>query len=304
MIRLIKNSLLFFVALFLADKLFLPIRAYAPDFQEDKRLEQLFEGKIEKDLIVIGSSRGPASIATWKLEETLGMDAYNLSYGGTEIEMHYFLLDNLIKHNKAPKVILKILDDSFELTAADMNNFRFDLLYPLVKFPIVREELIKRGEKDRILSTLFITHQISKSAFDFRTPRQWGDTLSQFGTMPKRGTIKESEVFGAKADTKPYDKENELKIKFTAFKKFQALAATNNIKLIYVVPPSFRELNKEFLKRMQELTAPENGLFVYDIQDTNYRQREFFGDPYHLNRRGAEYFTEDLTKYLKLFLDL
>lgn len=304
MIRLIKNSLLFFVVLLLADKLFLPVRAYAPDFQEDKRLEQLFEGEIDKDLIVIGSSRGPASIATWNLEKKLDLDAYNLSYGGTEIEMHYFLLDNLLKHNTAPKVILKILDDSFELTKADMNNFRFDLLYPLVKYPIVREELIQRGEKDRILSTLFITHQISKSAFDFRTPRQWGDTLLQFGTMPKRGMIKSKEVFGAKADTEPYDQKNELEIKLKAFKNFQALAAANDIKLVYVIPPSFRELNQDFLSRMRELITPENGLFVYDDQDLNYRQREIFGDPYHLNRRGAEYFTEDLIEYLKLFLEL
>ncbi len=297
MARLIKNSLFFLLILFLADKLFLPIRAYAPDFQEDKRLEQLFEGKINKELIVIGSSRGPASIATWKLEEELGLEAFNLSYGGTEIEMHLFLLENLLKHNEAPKVVIKILDDSFELTAAEMNNFRFDILYPLVKYPIVRDELIRRGEKNRILSTLFITHQLSKSAFDFRTPKQRGDTLERYGTMPKTGVIKDKESFGARAEG-PYEQANELAIKLEAFQKFQDLAIANGIKVIYVAPPSFRDINEAFVDRMKQLVDPKNLFYAYNDQDPTYQKRAIFEDPYHLNRRGAEYYTADLVKFL------
>ena len=117
---------LFALLIFLVDKVFIIIRNKAPEFDFDRRLEYVLKGEIKKDLIIIGSSRGTEDIATWLFEEKLAMDSYNLSYGGSEIEFQTFVLKQLLKNNKKPKLIIKIIDDDFELTPHDINKYRLD----------------------------------------------------------------------------------------------------------------------------------------------------------------------------------
>lgn len=298
MLKLIIKCILFALVVFVADKAFLPVKYMAPDKVQDKRLNALFEGKIEKELIVLGSSRGQASVAAWMLEDSLGLSSFNLSFGGSEIEWQLFVLESLLEKVAPPKVIVKILDESFELTKAEVNDFRVDLLYPLVKYPRALEALIDRGEKNRFISKFLITHQLSKSAYDIRTPPALHDTVLLYGARPGRGQIKEKDKELLNHET-TYDLSEELPQKIRAFQKFQQITRENNIQVFYAIPPSYKPLNHEFVARMRSVIGPDSPLFVYSDQDPNYSRDEFFNDPYHVNHRGAYYFTEDLIRFVK-----
>jgi hypothetical protein len=298
MLKLIIKGVLFVLVVLLVDKVFLPVKYLAPEYVEDKRLGKLFEGGIQKELIILGSSRGQASIASWTLQDSLGLSTYNLAFGGSDILWHLFALESLLEKSNPPKVIVEIMDDPFYLTQSLTNGFRLDLLYPLVKYPQALEVLIEREEKDWLLAKLLVTHQLSKSTYDFRTLPVANDTVVRFGAKPGRGKIKEEDKDFFRTET-TYDVSEELLRKRQALEKFQAIAKRNNIQVFYAIPPSYKPLNQEFVRRMKRLIPAESALFVYDEGDTNYRKDSLFSDPVHMNVYGAEYFTKDLVRFMR-----
>jgi hypothetical protein len=290
------------LVVFITDKAFFLVKNTAPEMVQDKRLNDLFEGKVNKDLIIIGSSRGTADIATWMLEDSLGMSAFNLSYGGSEIEWQLFILETLLEKASPPRIIVKIIDDPFELTKAKINEFRLDVLYPLVKYPRALEALIERGEKNRFLSKLLVTHQLSKTSYDFRAPPPVQDSVLLYGALPRRGQISEKQKKKVRIDTSYYA-SNELPGKVDAFMKFKDITKNKGIQVVYVIPPSYSPLNEDFVIRMRTMIGPDNTFFIYDREDSSYFRDAFFRDPYHLNIKGAEYFTNDLVCFMKDKLD-
>jgi hypothetical protein len=80
---------------------------------------------------------------------------------------------------------------------------------------------------------------------------------------------------------------------------FQDILRENNIKVFYVIPPSYKPLNYKFVERMRAVIAPGSPLFAYDDKDSNYSRDALFLDPVHMNRTGAEYFTKDLIEFMK-----
>ena len=107
---------LFALLIFLVDKLFIIIRNKAPEFDFDRRLEMVIEGNVNKDIIILGSSRGQRNIDVQLLKDSLNTEkVFNLSYSGSTPEFQEFVLDQLIKNNRKPKLIIKLLDDDFEL---------------------------------------------------------------------------------------------------------------------------------------------------------------------------------------------
>ena len=85
-----------------------------PKKQYDKRLEELIKGEINKDIIVLGSSRGSGNILAGQLEKETGLESYNLSYQGSNINFHNFILNTLLKFNKKPKYVMLTIDNSSE----------------------------------------------------------------------------------------------------------------------------------------------------------------------------------------------
>jgi len=82
-------KLLFFLVLFLAfDKIFILVANRSANAEADKRLELLLNGRINKDLIIAGSSRGSRDIIASRIEEMTGLSSYNLFYPGSNVVFH------------------------------------------------------------------------------------------------------------------------------------------------------------------------------------------------------------------------
>lgn len=295
--KFILKCLLFVAVFFIFDKAFIIFRYLSPKLDFDKRLEHVLEGDIHKDILIFGSSRGTADILPWMLEDSLGLTTFNLSYGGGEIMLEEFILEEIIKNHEIPKYIILLLDDDFELYEHDENAFRADRLQPLVKYPDVRKELVAQGELNPVLSRFFILAQLKKSNYDLRNPISVNDTVTQYGNLPEHGqrTGINWDVIGGTN----YNPEEEVEKKKADFIRFQQLCIDNDIKLIMAVPPSFRKLNKAFYQRMQELTVPGIDLIISDTGNPVYSDTIYFKDTYHLNMKGATVFTEELIDHIK-----
>ena len=101
--KFIIQILVFSITFILFEKVFYVFLYVSPKLEKDKRLEYVLNGNMNKDLIVLGSSRGARNVIASQIEDSLTISTYNLSYPGSDIEFHEFLLRSLIKYNKKPK---------------------------------------------------------------------------------------------------------------------------------------------------------------------------------------------------------
>lgn len=295
------KSLLFFVVFFVLEKSLLLIRNTAPERELDKRLEQILTGKINADIIVMGSSRGARDIIASSIADSLHTTAYNLSYPGSNILFHEYLLEKLLQfENKKPKLIILAADDPAELSLDNTINFRFDRLYPLVKYEDVRKTLVEKGEKDKILSQLFVVHQLGLANFDFRKKHfDSQDTLLADGSMPisfRSNKFKPS--FSNKYKT--YDPAIEDSNKVKSLTHFLGLCKENNIRVLMALAPNFGNPTQGFKQRMEGYANPFNSdVMIYDTTNTIYKNEQYYFDAGHLTKSGAVVFTGEIIDYVK-----
>ena len=295
--KFLLKLLIFVAVVFVLDKAFLGVRYLAPKYDYDHRIQHVLDGKINKDLLIFGSSRGTADIVTWMFEDSLGISAFNLSYGGGEIELENFILTQVIDHHETPKYVIKLVDDDFELYYHNENAYRADRLYRLVEYPEVREELIRKDEINPFLSKIFILSQLKKPVYNFQKTKPLNDTILKYGNLPSRGHRPNQDWNVENINT--YKVDDEIDSKKKAFTNFQELCLKNNVTLILTIPPSFQELNPAFEKRMKELVLPGVHFYTYDTANKAYSDTTYFQDRFHQNLLGASLYTGELVQYLK-----
>ena len=297
--KILIQILLFSFTFFLFEKVFYVSLYVSPKLEIDKRLEYIINGNMNKDLIVLGSSRGARNIIASQIEDSLNISSYNLSYPGSDIEFHKFLLQSLIKYNEKPKIVLLVVDDNAELLPSESINFRFDRLYPLAKYNYINNEMIERSKKS-FLSKFFILARINKRNFDIREKHFSAlDTLKDCGSMPI-SFQRENREFVFNNEKPSYDLDDELSVKIMAFNKFQDLCISNNIKLIIVYPPNFKKHNILFENRIEKLSYPKVSSIIHDTANQVYKNKDYYYDEGHLKTNGAIIFTNDIIRQLKI----
>ena len=295
--KFLQNLLIFGLLFFVLDKIFIFFIAVSPDKEVDKRLELLINGKVNKELVVLGSSRGARNIIASEIEKKTGHSAYNLAYPGSDIEFHEFIVRSLLKFNNAPKVILLSVDYPMALLPDSILNFRLDRMYPLVKYNYINDELIARGEKNIIASNLFALSRMNKTNFDIRQKKFTAlDTLYADGSMPISFQKPNEDWSPSKGSA--YNQKKELQVKVACFQKIIALCQEKNIKLIIIQPPLLDDMDDAFKKRLQQLSHFKVPFLEYNTQNPVYKNKEYFYDKTHLNRKGAMIFTDEIADYI------
>jgi hypothetical protein len=295
LIRVLSFGIVFFII----DKLFFVFLFTAPNLESDKRLQFLLEGKINKEIIVMGSSRGAYNIVAGQLEKETGRSAYNISYPGSTIEFHEFLLKTLLKFNKKPKIIVLSIDNPYELLYHKTLNFRLERLYPLAKYNYITAELIQKNDKTALARVLYLA-RLNRGHFDFKRKKMDVESpILSCGSMPFTNQ-KKKRNFDFKTKNERYPIEKELKSKRKSFLEFQAVCSKNNIELIYCFAPNFKTYDGTLANRIGQISASKIRCFVYDTTNVKYKNKDYFYDESHLNIKGARLFTNELSTFIKL----
>lgn len=296
--KFIINISVFVAVFFLVDKLFYLFLIVSPSYEKDVRLEKVINGEMNKDLVVFGSSRGARNILAGMIQDSLGISSYNLSYPGSDIEFHEFLLSALLTFNEPPKTILLAIDEPHELLPCESLKFRFDRLYPLAKYKYINDEMIRQGEKN-FLSRIMVLARINRRNFMVKEKQFTAlDSISSCGSMPISFQRTDREV-NFDSTSYIYDTSLEIPEKVNAFMKFQQECIANNIQLYLVFSPNLMIRNPLFEKRLRELAYPEVQFYVYDKNNEIYRNKAYYYDEGHLITRGAILFTNEIIQVLK-----
>lgn len=83
--------------------------------------------------------------------------------------------------------------------------------------------------------------------------------------------------------------------------RMAAICKKNSIELVIVVSPFYDFCDEKAMAYIRELCF-KNDITLYDFSaDTGYyRKKEYFYDPYHMDREGAEAFSKELATKLKI----
>jgi hypothetical protein len=289
-------TLLFFGCLFfIADKVLYLKMQSLPEREYDKRLESIILGKMNQEILIFGSSRAQHNIYSDLLQDSLKQKTYNLGYRGCNINFQLFLLKKVLEHNQIPKTVLLTVDDYNQFLPEKTLQFRFDKLYPLVKYQEITSELIQRKEISPF-SFGFISARIgweqftktkAKTLYDEWTPK--GTVLLDFQASDF-DKIRKEEVM--------YHQKNEIPDRIKAFTEFQEICLQNNIKLHIVIPPNFAKQNKSFVKRIKKLISNKKVNLIHQNSDS-FNNSNLFSDYSHLNKKGAIIYTNFIINQLK-----
>lgn len=293
----IKRILIFSFIFFVIEKGVWFLLQETPKRQYDKRLELMLQGKINKDIIVLGSSRGAGNILTGQLEQETGLTAYNLSYQGSHVEFHKFILATLLKFNKSPKYVLLSIDDSSQFTDEPSLNYREDVVLPLTKYHYINHELVKQNINSPLSYAFFLArynkfHSLFRDAFvNTRNP------IDSYGSM---GILKKNDVtLDYNNQVEDYNPKFEKESRLRAYTTIQKLCELHKIKLVFVFSPSFSSFDSCFYTRFKKLAQPEQRIFIYDTTNSIYKNQNYFYDKSHLFISGAKVFTSELSKFVK-----
>jgi hypothetical protein len=268
----------------------------------------MFNGKINADMLILGSSRAWVQVSPKILDSTLHINSYNLGMDGASFKMQYARFKIYMRYNKKPKYILQevgctstlvktdilpasqqflpYLDDSevWHIVSTASNPLDYlDRYFPMYKYnnelPLVKEGILSymgRGAK----STKYKGYEGQQKA--------WDSTFHDFLMANPKGM-----VFSIDPEA------------IALLREFLTYCHNNDIQVIMFYPPAFIQSvyyianQKEILKVFNDLSEEFHVPFYNYMYDSlNYTRNNFYNSM-HLNKHGSEVFTTMLADTLK-----
>lgn len=278
------------------------------EFGDFATWNNLFEGKINADLIISGSSLAQYQISPKIVDEKTGCNSYNLGMGGSSFNLQYYRYLAFEKRNKKPKVIIQTIDSNTLDMAPIL--FYYHQVLPYINDELVGDAVLKYknlGQKDKLIPFYRYIGEYKLIAVGFEE----FFNIKHFPDETYKGFITR---FGEGEFTEPEELKNiVLKIDNETLKLFEAFlkhCRETGIKLILVNTPIYIETqtnitnSEEISATIQKLAEKYNTDYLdYSDHQMSY-QKDFFRDGAHLNHKGVELFSNILTNDLNSKFDL
>jgi len=262
----------------------------------------IYSGKMNCDIAIYGSSRACVQIDPSILSDRLAHSCYNFGIDGHNFWAQYFRHQQIIAYNRKPRIILQSLDmttltERGELFNADqflpymlfndaLEAFSKD--YDVFHFPEFRLPLIRyAGKRNALLHTIKLAFTTQPTGIG-RTKGFEGQDLRWNNDL-----------------TAAKNRFGKLTIKLDSgcvrlFEEYVRECANSDIRIFLVYSPEyvdgqhFVENRHEIIEIYRNLAARYNLPFLDYSSDPISFDRSYFYNASHLNKTGAEVFTNKL----------
>jgi len=267
----------------------------------------IYEGNVNSDMLIYGSSRAWLHIDPELIEKELNKSVYNLGIDG-----HGFFVQNLRhkelqKHNKQPKFIILSLD-----IGGLMENKGLFNMEQFLPFMLWNKNMID-----------FTSKYDGYSYWDYRIPciRYAGRSLAvrvavetalgnEETPLRKKGYMGRNQKWNSDlANAKKKKKHHVVEIDSASldlFDEFLLECQLNETKVILVYTPEYIEGQKFVINRKEVMGLYRKYAKKYNIPFLDYSNdemclnRNYFYNSSHLNKFGSSLFTKKLTQDLKI----
>lgn len=260
------------------------------------------QGRANCNTLVMGSSRACVQVSPAILEQQLGGTAYNLGMDGYMFDLQKARYEIYRKYNKKPDTIIQILDAGTFQKRDGL--YRHEQFYPYYNEPIL-VDAIKDYDgfspfryRLPMLKYLGEYETLEKGMAGFLH-------LRELKTTREKGYLSQKIKWNGNFDKFKKDYPNgrvvevdkEVRALFEAYLKD---AKKEGIKVVLVYAPEYYEVNR-YLKNKPEILAMYQEIAEeYDVPFYDYSQsylsldKKYMYDSQHLNRTGAELFTNEI----------
>lgn len=268
----------------------------------------IYNGKADADIIIAGSSRAWVNFNSTMITDSLNIKTYNLGVDGHNFWLQNFRYETYLKYNRKPKLIIYSLDINTLDKREDLYNGDQFLPYMLWNTDI--ENAIKSYEgyyyfDNKIPLLRFVGNYSSvKEAIRMIVEGKDNHITRIKGYEGQNATWNSDFENAKKTKKKLIAKFDNLTIKL--FEKFIKECKINNIEIVFVYTPEYIE-GQQFVENRTELFR-HFSYFInkyhipfYDFSnDSISYDKKYFYNVTHLNKNGAELFTEKLIDSLKI----
>ncbi|MFR9165329.1 MAG: hypothetical protein ACLVKO_03510 [Dysgonomonas sp.] len=267
----------------------------------------IYEGNINADCLIYGSSRAYEHIDPLVIERKTGLRTYNLGLDGQHFFLHRLRHEEYLKHNKKPRYIIYSMDMSTLTKPKGVYNQR--QFYP---FMFNNKHMMK-----------YLLHYEGFTYYDFFVPllRYIGepDLLTEIGTDIFNPSIqsKPCRIRGYHGMDQAWNKDLEnakKKMEFRRieidsmsilmFDEFLEKSIDNQIKFIFVYTPQYIEgqefiINKDSVVNLyKEISKRHKIPFIDYSTDSMSFNKKYFYNSSHMNKIGSQLFSDRFTDYL------
>jgi hypothetical protein len=268
----------------------------------------LFDSKINADLLVIGSSRARQHFSTEVLDSALNSNSYVIGLEAYRFRMFYDLFNIYLQHNKQPKYLILSLD--IYSLHEDSNSYYYQQFLPYLGDRSVRDAYLTyrhrftiadlclplykyRGERTQIAVGILELTGIKKYPDGSRkgfgsSDQQWNSEFSELRESVPTGIIQ-------KAD--PANIE--------LFKKLLNYCRLHGIVPILVFSPEYKGYQQivknrdEIINKYKDLANQNEGYFMDFSGNELCSDTSYFYNSQHLNSTGARMFSGILARTLQ-----
>jgi hypothetical protein len=267
----------------------------------------IYAGKINADIAIYGASRAWIDIDPDMFSRAFKIPTYNLGIDGQTFGLQYFRNSLLLKYNHTPKIIIQALD-IMTLTRS-YNPYNFEQFLPYMLF----NNSIRNATKSYDLFNIF---DFVIPAIRYMGRRQIIDNaFTSLYTIPVNPKYRINGYRGS--DQQWNDDLEKAKAKIGSFKvqldagtvslfeKYLIECKEKNIKVILVYPPEYIDgqrftENRDKIMKLYKSFGLKYHIPFYDFSnDSISYQKKYFYNTEHLNKTGAELFTQKLIKDLQ-----
>jgi len=308
--RLIQKIVIFLLLLFAAAIPLQNISDRAIRSFNKNGWADIYDSKINADIIIQGNSRAQNNILPTILDSVLKTNSYNLGIGGFQFFMQYYRFLVYMKHNKAPKYIIQNVDN---MTISKQVDFiEYTQFLPYFNDSLVKEEIQSFGLFDwrafyipyyKYIGNFDVAYQGLTNCF---TP--FTDSTRKYkgfipmprrpNSLPFKYTLLNSTPARTEIDTAT----------LRLFTRFLDLCKKNKTQVILVFTPYYYLETKKYLNMDSVIWIFRKYSTQYNIPFLDYRNDSIcfdslnFANPHHLNMAGAKKFSRKLAYDLKSIL--
>jgi len=302
MLQIIKKVIITLIIVIIIDKIFSYtftnyIFKKTISGESGGTINYVINKKSNLDFLIIGPSRAKHGIDP-SIITSLGNNGYNLGINGTTVLNSLLILDILVKNNVKMKTLIVSADLSDYVKESKEETIdQIKRVYPY-DTPLINEYVSKIGNVEQI-KYFFGLYKLNRKI------------LNVSYNFTKRNTVTDNNGYVGlpnmtdKPDVK-YDTENFIYKKDStnveALKKIKKICDENNIKLIVIFSPSYKNVfyNEIQQKLMIEDFKKENINNIIDLSNINQSpdllKEENWRDAIHFNYFGSQKFSKILSE--------
>lgn len=268
----------------------------------------IYEGEINSEIAIYGSSRAWVHIDPKIVEDSLNLKTYNFGINGHSFWLQYLRHKEYLKFNRAPKLIVLAVD----IYSLNKRNDLF-LKNQFLPFMYWNKNIFEytssyEGFAYTDYYVPFVRYYGSLREHSFLSSfRNKNDSNYRYKGYRGKDKKWNNDLKNAKLQMTQYEVSFDPK-SVDLFDQFLLECETDNIEVVLIYTPEYIE-GQNFIKNREsvidmfnDFSKKYNLLFIdYSKGDINYK-KEYFYNASHLNKTGAELFTKELVLDLKQHL--